>query len=75
MLLDWVREMSAGQPVLFVVEDLHWGDPSTLEFLELMVHEGQHGSIMIPPGTPDTMVEPCTSDISRTESTDDVTGR
>jgi serine/threonine protein kinase/predicted ATPase len=45
-LLDWVREMSTRQPVLFVVEDLHWVDPSTLEFLELMVQEGQHDSIM-----------------------------
>lgn len=45
-LLDWVREMSVQQPVLFIVEDLHWVDPSTLEFLELMVQQGQNDSIL-----------------------------
>jgi predicted ATPase len=31
--------MAAQQPVLFVVEDLHWVDPTTLEFLSLLVDQ------------------------------------
>jgi class 3 adenylate cyclase/tetratricopeptide (TPR) repeat protein len=38
-LLDWLRAYSAEQPLLFIVEDLHWADPTTLELLELLVHE------------------------------------
>ena len=33
LLLAWLRALANGQPVLFIVEDLHWIDPSTLEFL------------------------------------------
>src|SRR5262249_48194275 len=32
--------IAAQQPVLFVMEDLHWVDPSTLEFLSLLVDQG-----------------------------------
>ena len=32
--------IAAQQPVLFVMEDLHWVDPSTLEFLTLLVDQG-----------------------------------
>src|SRR5262249_32625645 len=28
------------QPVLFIVEDVHWIDPSTLEWLELLLDQG-----------------------------------
>jgi predicted ATPase/class 3 adenylate cyclase len=31
--------MAAQQPVLFIVEDLHWVDPSTLELLDLMINQ------------------------------------
>jgi TOMM system kinase/cyclase fusion protein len=34
-LLTLLLERAARQPVLFVVEDLHWADPSMLEFLDL----------------------------------------
>ncbi len=40
VLLDWLRACSARQPLLFIVEDLHWSDPTTLELLELLVQEG-----------------------------------
>jgi predicted ATPase len=32
--------IAAQQPVLFVMEDLHWVDPSTLEWLSLLVDQG-----------------------------------
>lgn len=40
ILLEWTRACAREQPVLFVVEDLHWVDPSTLEFLGLLVEQG-----------------------------------
>ena len=39
-LLTWLLALTEQQPVLFVVEDLHWIDPSTLEFLTLLVEQG-----------------------------------
>ena len=39
-LLAWLLALTERQPVLFVVEDLHWIDPSTLEFLTLLVDQG-----------------------------------
>jgi TOMM system kinase/cyclase fusion protein len=39
-LLTILMRIAAQQPVLFVVEDLHWIDPSTLEFLSLLVDQG-----------------------------------
>jgi predicted ATPase len=32
-------ELAERQPVLFIVEDLHWTDPTTLEFLGLLVEQ------------------------------------
>jgi predicted ATPase len=40
VLLTWLLGLTEQQPVLFVVEDLHWIDPSTLEFLTLLVEQG-----------------------------------
>jgi predicted ATPase len=39
-LLAWLLAEAARQPVLFIVEDLHWVDPSTVELLSLMVDQG-----------------------------------
>jgi class 3 adenylate cyclase/predicted ATPase len=39
-LLTILLRIAAQQPVLFVMEDLHWIDPSTLEFLSLLVDQG-----------------------------------
>jgi class 3 adenylate cyclase/tetratricopeptide (TPR) repeat protein len=38
-LTTWVVEEARRQPVLVVYEDLHWADPSTLEWLSLLIEE------------------------------------
>jgi TOMM system kinase/cyclase fusion protein len=39
-LLAVLLKMSAQRPVLLIVEDLHWIDPSTLDLLDLIVDQG-----------------------------------
>ncbi len=39
-LLTILLRIAAQQPLLFVMEDLHWVDPSTLELLTLLVDQG-----------------------------------
>jgi class 3 adenylate cyclase/tetratricopeptide (TPR) repeat protein len=38
-LLAWLRTAAQQQPVLLMVEDLHWVDPSTLELLSLLIEQ------------------------------------
>ena len=45
-LLTTLLRIAAQQPVLFVMEDLHWVDPSTLEFLSLLVDQGPTARIL-----------------------------
>jgi TOMM system kinase/cyclase fusion protein len=45
-LLTVLRRIAAQQPVLFVMEDLHWVDPSTLELLSLLVDQGPTARIL-----------------------------
>jgi class 3 adenylate cyclase len=40
-------EQSAQQPVLFIIEDLHWTDPSTLELLNLVLDQTPTASILV----------------------------
>jgi predicted ATPase len=45
-LLMILLRIAAQQPVLFVMEDLHWVDPSTLELLSLLVDQGPTARIL-----------------------------
>ena len=45
-LLTILLRIAAQQPVLFVMEDLHWVDPSTLELLNLLVDQGPTARIL-----------------------------
>jgi class 3 adenylate cyclase/tetratricopeptide (TPR) repeat protein len=40
LLRDWFAAMAALTPLALIVEDLHWADPSTLDFLDLLVARG-----------------------------------
>lgn len=45
-LLTILLRIAAQQPVLFIMEDLHWVDPSTLELLSLLVDQGPTARIL-----------------------------
>ncbi len=45
-LVDWLAAQAERRPVLFIVEDMHWVDPSTLEFLGLMLDQRPDDRIM-----------------------------
>jgi class 3 adenylate cyclase/predicted ATPase len=45
-VLTILLRIAAQQPVLFVMEDLHWVDPSTLELLSLLVDQGPTARIL-----------------------------
>ena len=39
-LVDQLIGLAGGRPVLFVLEDAHWIDPTTLELLDLCLDRG-----------------------------------
>src|SRR4029453_15961653 len=45
-LLTIMLRIAAQQPMLFVMEDLHWVDPTTLEFLSLVMDQGPTARIL-----------------------------
>ncbi|MGZ5608913.1 MAG: AAA family ATPase, partial [Methylobacter sp.] len=47
ILLNLLKALSLQQPVLFIVEDLHWVDPSTLELLTLLVEQEERGAVLV----------------------------
>ena len=46
-LLTILLRIATQQPVLLVVEDLHWADPTTLEFLTLLVDQGPTARLLV----------------------------
>src|SRR5262249_11251689 len=46
-LVAILQELAEHQPVLFILEDLHWTDPTTLEFLNLLIDQTPTASILV----------------------------
>src|SRR5262245_48389191 len=46
-LVAILQELAEHQPVLFILEDLHWTDPTTLEFLNLLIDQTPTTSILV----------------------------
>jgi len=42
-----VLQLAAQQPVLMIIEDLHWADPSTLEALELLLGQASTARLLV----------------------------
>lgn len=47
LLRDWLGAIAASRPIALIVEDLHWADPSTLDFLDLLVARGAGGRTLL----------------------------
>jgi len=47
VLVHWVLGLAAIQPVVLVVEDLMWADPSTLEFLGVLGQQAATASVLL----------------------------
>src|SRR5438876_3919859 len=46
-LAAWLFGLTRAQPILFLVEDLHWVDPSTLELLGLLAEQGATAPLLL----------------------------
>ena len=46
-MLALLLALAAEQPLLFIVEDLHWADPSTLEFIDFILGQVPVASILM----------------------------
>lgn len=42
----WLIEQTRQKPVVLIIEDLHWIDPSTLAFLNLLIEQGPMAAIL-----------------------------
>ena len=42
-----LQELAEHQPILFIVEDLHWTDPTTLELLNLLIDQTPTASMLV----------------------------
>jgi tetratricopeptide (TPR) repeat protein len=47
MLLAWLHAEAQRQPILVVVEDLHWLDPSTVELLSLLIEQSAQARLCL----------------------------
>ncbi len=45
-LVNWIIKEKEKEKVILVIEDLHWIDPSTLEFINLLVKQGPNLGIL-----------------------------
>jgi class 3 adenylate cyclase/tetratricopeptide (TPR) repeat protein len=44
---DWLSCVGRRAPLAFLVEDIHWADPSTLDLLDLIVGDGSVGRTLV----------------------------
>ena len=44
---SWLASSARRSPVAFLVEDIHWADPSTLDLLDLIVNESSAGRMLV----------------------------
>lgn len=47
ILRAWMASLAERMPVALLVEDIHWADPSTLDFLDLVVRESPGGRTLL----------------------------
>lgn len=47
IIVDVVRALSAREPLLLIVEDLHWADPTTLELIGLLLDRLETSRLLI----------------------------
>jgi predicted ATPase len=47
MLVEWLIGAARTQPLISVIEDLHWADPSTLQLIQLLVEQGTTAPLML----------------------------
>ena len=45
--LEWIDALSARQPVLICVEDLHWSDPASLRFLDAALRSAKEHALLV----------------------------
>lgn len=46
-IVDWLLAETQRRPVLLIVEDLHWIDPSTLDVLSLVIERGRTAPLLV----------------------------
>jgi class 3 adenylate cyclase/tetratricopeptide (TPR) repeat protein len=46
-LVEWLIGAARTQPLISVIEDLHWADPSTLELIQLLAEQGATAPLML----------------------------
>jgi len=46
-LVEWILRAARDRPLVAVIEDLHWVDPSTLELIQLLVEQGATASLLL----------------------------
>jgi DNA-binding winged helix-turn-helix (wHTH) protein/predicted ATPase len=46
-LVEGLEALSIAQPVVLLLEDLHWGDPSTVEWLAMVARRGEAARLLV----------------------------
>jgi class 3 adenylate cyclase/tetratricopeptide (TPR) repeat protein len=46
-LIEWLLGAARAQPLVIVIEDLHWADPSTLELIQLLAEQGATARMLL----------------------------